>query len=273
MRTALCIGESDPTANNGIQADLKTYLVHDVNGVCAVGSISVQNTRKVSSVYALTASLLREQLRALFDDIAIDAVKVGLLTSVAHIEVVAEVLSGYASTPMVLDPVMQSKSGYGFITAETREALVRELFPLAEVVTPNLYEAEELTNSRIESLEDMKRAASEIVLQGAHKVVLKTGRSAHETTDVIFDGWRVQVLEGPRIRSGTLLGSGAAFSAALTANLALGKKFSEAVALAKKYVTQGLEHAIALGKGAAAINHSYRPFSTDSAQSKEHLGS
>lgn len=273
MRTALCIGESDPTASSGIQADLKTFLAHDVNGVCAVGSITVQNTRKVSTLYELAASLLREQLRALFEDIAIDAVKIGLLTSVAHVEVVAEVLSGFASIPIVLDPVMQSKSGYGFITAETREALVRELFPISEVVTPNLYEAEELTNGRIESLEDMKRAASEIVLQGAHKVVLKTGRSAHETTDVIFDGWRIQVLEGPRIRCGTLLGSGAAFSAALAANLALGKKFSEAVALAKKYVTQGLEHAIALSKGAAAINHSYRPFCSNVEDSKDRPGS
>jgi len=256
MKVALTIAGSDSSGGAGIQADLKTFQAHGVFGMSVITAVTAQNTQKVYDVQEIRPQLVEKQISCLFEDAVIDAVKIGMVSSVELIEAVSATLAAVNPPAVVLDPVMISKSGYPLLKNDARDALVQRLFPLAEVVTPNIFEAEALIAKKIRTLDEMKAAAAEILKLGARKVVVKGGHlGADAATDVLYDGQRFEELTSARIDTRNTHGTGCTFSAAIAANLALGKSFFDAVTGAKTYITGAIEHALPIGRGYGPTHH------------------
>ncbi|MFP4039475.1 MAG: bifunctional hydroxymethylpyrimidine kinase/phosphomethylpyrimidine kinase [Desulfosudaceae bacterium] len=261
MKIALTIAGSDPSGGAGIQADLKTFQAHGVFGMSAITAVTVQNTRKVYDVQEIDPALVREQIVRVFEDVTVDVVKIGMVSGPALIEKIAEALSRVsAPPPVVLDPVMISKSGYALLRSEARSALLERLFPLADIVTPNIYEAELLAGFNIQTRADMEQAARCMIAAGARQAVIKGGHLAgSEAVDLIWDGRRFETLSAPRIETANTHGTGCTFSSALAANLALGADFFTAAAAAKRYITEAIRRAPGIGHGAGPLNHMVVP--------------
>jgi hydroxymethylpyrimidine/phosphomethylpyrimidine kinase len=257
MKTALTIAGSDASGGAGIQADIKTFQAHGVFGMSAVTAVTVQNTQKVYAVQEMAPDIVSGQILCLFDDIEIDAVKIGMVSSITLIETIARALTQvqHRRPPVVLDPVMISKSGYALMAKDAQDALVQHLFPLAAVVTPNLHEAQALTGMAIESISQMKQAAKRIREQGAETVVVKGGHLPGQATDIFYDGSTFLELKGRRIDTKDTHGTGCSFSSAIAANLALGKDMPAAVTEAKTYITGAIENSLSIGKGCGPTNH------------------
>jgi len=255
--TALTIAGSDSGGGAGIQADLKTFQALGVFGTSAVTAITVQNTQKVYDIQEMRPQIVHDQITCLFDDFTIHAVKIGMVASVALIEAIAEALNSIDGLPpVILDPVMISKSGYALLQPDARAALVRHLFPLARVVTPNLPETEALLDRPIDCIDAMKAAAREILTLGAKMVVVKGGHLGEGgATDVLFDGERYRLLESERIETRSTHGTGCTFSSAIAAYMARGESFFEAVEKAKVYISGAIAHAFPLGKGCGPTHH------------------
>ncbi len=258
MRTALTIAGSDSSGGAGIQADLKTFQAHGVFGMSAITAVTVQNTREVAGIQEMTPEIVRGQIDCLFDDIDIQAVKIGMVASTTLIETIAATLAGRELPPVVLDPVMISKSGFPLLQEAAQTALVTHLFPLAEVVTPNIHEAETLIRHPIQTIAAMKDAALAILDLGARKVVVKGGHLGDVlATVILYDGHDFQELTAARIETRNTHGTGCTFSSAIAANLALGKPFFEAVADAKDYISGAIAHSLGIGKGHGPTHHFY----------------
>ena len=256
MRTALTIAGSDSSGGAGIQADLKTFQAHGVFGMSAVTAVTVQNTCGVFGIQEMTPEIVGGQIDCLFEDIAIHAVKIGMVASVPLIEAIAAALANRERPPVVLDPVMISKSGFPLLQEAAQSALVKHLFPLAEVVTPNIHEAESLIGRPIANLAAMKDAARAILDRGAHKVVVKGGHLGDaEATDILYDGHDFQELTAARVDTRNTHGTGCTFSSAIAANLALEKPFFEAVANAKTYISGAIAHSLDIGQGHGPTHH------------------
>jgi hydroxymethylpyrimidine/phosphomethylpyrimidine kinase len=257
MHTALTIAGSDSSGGAGIQADLKTFQALGVFGMSAVTAVTVQNTQKVYDIQEMRPQIVHDQITCLFADIAIDAVKIGMVASIPLIEAIARALGSIARLPpVVLDPVMISKSGYALLKPNAQAALVQHLFPLARVVTPNLPEAEALLGKEISDIEGMKHAAMEIAGLGANMVVVKGGHLGQgSATDVLFDGQQCRLLESRRIGTTNTHGTGCTFSSAIAAYMARGEPFFDAVAQAKTYIAGAIDHAFPLGKGCGPTHH------------------
>jgi hydroxymethylpyrimidine/phosphomethylpyrimidine kinase len=256
MKTALTIAGSDPSGGAGIQADLKTFHAHGVFGMSVITAVTVQNTTKVYGVQEIDPGIVHDQIIYLFEDIRIDAVKIGMVSGIRLIETIAETLGKINLPPVVLDPVMISKSGYSLLKKDARDALIRNLFPLADVVTPNIYEAEALTGIKIESVDEMKNAAEKILKLGAKKVVVKGGHlGGKPATDILYDGILLKELTGKRIETKNTHGTGCTFSSAIAANLAKGVDFFDAVSSAKTYITGAIKHSLDIGHGHGPVDH------------------
>ena len=256
MKVALTIAGSDSSGGAGIQADLKTFQALGVFGMSAITAVTVQNTQKVYAVQEMKPEIVQDQILCLFEDTTIHAVKIGMVSSIQLIETIANSLSNVSLPPVVLDPVMISKSGYRLLNQDAQDALVQHLFPLAEVVTPNIYEAEALIGEKIQDLDEMKDAAQRILSLGAAKVVVKGGHLGGDvSTDILYDGKEYESLESTRYETKNTHGTGCTFSSAIAAHLAMGKSFFEAVTLAKAYITGAIEHALSIGKGHGPTHH------------------
>ena len=257
MFTALTIAGSDSSGGAGIQADLKTFQALGVFGMSAVTAVTVQNTQKVYDIQEMHPQIVYDQIVCLFDDISINAVKIGMAASIPLIEAIARALGSIASLPpVILDPVMISKSGYALLKPNAQAALVQHLFPLARVVTPNLPEAEALLGRKITDIEGMKRAAMEIADLGAGMVVVKGGHLGQgNATDILFDGKECRLLESRRIETTNTHGTGCTFSSAIAAHMARGQTFFDAVSNAKTYIAGAIENAFSLGKGCGPTHH------------------
>ncbi len=257
LPVVLTIAGFDPSGGAGIAADLKTLSAHNCYGVASITALTVQNTLGVSSIYPVEADRLRESVKALLEDGRICAFKVGMLGNGANAEAVAEILSGNRGTPSVLDPVLRSAGGLKLIDESGLRVLRDKLLPLASVITPNLEEAAALTGMPVEGIEDMKAAARELVSMGAHAVVV-TGGHLEKAIDVLYDGENFETFAGERVKPDNTHGTGCTFSAAIAANLALGRQLRDAVVLAKVYVTEAIRKAFAVGPGRLPLHHLYR---------------
>ena len=256
MRVALTIAGSDSSGGAGIQADLKTFQAHGVFGMSAITAVTVQDTRKVYDIQELYPEIVHDQITCLFDDIEIHAVKIGMVSSIELIQAIAKALKAVKPPPIVLDPVMISKSGYRLLNQDAQDALIQHLFPLAEVITPNTYEAQALIGRNIKNIDDMKNAALDILKLGAKKVVVKGGHLEEDrATDILYDGRDFKKIQSRWVETKNTHGTGCTFSSAIAANIALGKTFFEAVALAKEYITGAIEHALPMGKGHGPTHH------------------
>jgi hydroxymethylpyrimidine/phosphomethylpyrimidine kinase len=256
MKVGLTIAGSDSSGGAGIQADLKTFHAHGVFGMSAVTAVTVQNTQKVYAIQEIKPRIVADQILCLFEDVRIHAVKIGMVSSISLIESIAGALKKVDFPPVILDPVMISKSGYPLLEPEAQDALIANLFPLAEVVTPNIPEAEALIGKRINNLGEMKKAARDILKLGAKKVVVTGGHlGGDHAVDILYDGAECRELGRHRIKTPNTHGTGCTFSSAIAANIARGKDFFEAVTNAKGYVTGAIEHSLSLGKGCGPAHH------------------
>jgi len=254
MARALTIAGSDSGGGAGIQADLKTFAALGVYGLCALTAITAQNTEGVRATLELPPELIEAQIDAVLEDLGADVAKTGMLSNSATIKAVAGRIRKWGLR-LIVDPVMLAKGGTPLLQPEAIETLCVELLPLAEVVTPNLPEAEVLAKCRIETLDDMRLAASRIFSLGPRYVIVKGGHRSAEPIDVFFDGEHVVELHAPRIQTSHTHGTGCTFSAAIAAFLARGFPIGDAVAQAKQYITEAIRHAPGLGHGHGPIAH------------------
>jgi hydroxymethylpyrimidine/phosphomethylpyrimidine kinase len=258
IKCALTIAGSDSSGGAGIQADLKTFHALGVYGLSAITAVTVQNTQKVHAVQPIDPQIVHDQIVRLFEDITIAAVKIGMVPNAEVIDAVARALNSVQCPPVVLDPVMISTSGHDLLKPTARQALVTRLFPLAEVVTPNIPEAEALVGMAITTTAHMERAAERIAQLGAAKVVVKGGHLAgDQAVDVLYDGRTIHHLSAPRRDTANTHGTGCTFSAAIAAFSARGDGFQDAVRKAKRYISGAIAHALDIGKGRGPTHHFY----------------
>ncbi|MEM2924310.1 MAG: bifunctional hydroxymethylpyrimidine kinase/phosphomethylpyrimidine kinase [Methanocellales archaeon] len=251
---ALTIAGSDSGGGAGIQADLKTFAALGVFGTSALTSITAQNTTGVRMIQDLSLEIIRAQIDAVFEDIGVDALKTGMLNSREIIETVVESIEN-RSVPIVVDPVMMAASGARLQREDAVEVLLQKLFPIATIVTPNLHEAEIITNLRIKSIEDMEKAAKEIAKIGPRNVLIKGGHLASEmVVDVLYDGKEYTYFKAPRIKTKNLHGTGCTFSASITAYLARGCSVKEAVEFSKRFMEKAIKYSFNVGKGSGPVN-------------------
>jgi hydroxymethylpyrimidine/phosphomethylpyrimidine kinase len=239
MASAMTIAGSDSGGGAGVQADLKTFAVIGVHGTCAVTSLTAQNPRRVSGMLATPAPMVSAQIAAVLEFASPGAVKTGMLLTAGIIQAVAESLAS-CRAPLVIDPVMVSTSGTILLERKALEALEMVLIPRARLVTPNLAEAEVFLQQRIESPEELKAAARALQARWGCAVLAKGGhlRGAREAVDYLFDGGREHVFIAPFAKGRKTHGTGCAYSAAITAYLALGCDLPEAVRRGKEFVTR-----------------------------------
>jgi len=260
MATALTIAGSDSGGGAGIQADLKTFAACGVYGTCAVTAVTAQNTLGVTAWEAVSTELVIAQIEAVGSDLPPAAVKTGMLATAAIVEAVAAAIKQLDLPNLVVDPVMIAKGGDRLLQADAVAAIRAELLTLAEVVTPNVPEAEVLSGSSIRTLDDMRAAARRIRALGPRVVVVKGGHLA--TGDLVVDVVCTPEgefdLTGPRFDTRHTHGTGCTFSAAIAAFLALGQPVGEALRSARAYLEGAIRHNPGLGAGHGPLNHFWR---------------
>ena len=259
----LSIAGSDSGGGAGIQADLKTFSALGCYGMTAITAITAQNTQGVRAIYGVPPEMLRAQIAAVVEDIGVDAIKIGMLHSPEVVQVVADAIGQYQLAQVVLDPVMVATSGDRLMASETVQVLIEKLFPLVQVITPNLDEAALLLGQPIEGAQALESAAQALLGLGASAVLLKGGHLAGNTVvDVLAqaDG-SVQQWQSARIVTANSHGTGCTLSSALAVYLALGHALPEAVALARSYILGALTAgaAVRTGHGHGPLNHAYAP--------------
>ncbi|MEY2977086.1 MAG: bifunctional hydroxymethylpyrimidine kinase/phosphomethylpyrimidine kinase [Prochlorotrichaceae cyanobacterium] len=254
---ALTIAGSDSGGGAGIQADLRTFAFHRVHGTSALTCVTAQNTCGVDRVDALPPEAVVAQIQSIVTDIGVQAVKTGMLLNVDIIAAVAEQIERWSLPHLVVDPVMVSRAGVQLIDDAAIALCKTRLVPLAQLLTPNRYEAEILSGLDIQNLEDMRQAARRILGLGCHAVLVKGGGlSGHlKGVDLWWDGQIEAVLETECVNTPHTHGTGCTLSAAIVANLALGTPLKTAVESAKQYVTQALHHSLAIGRGQGPVGH------------------
>jgi hydroxymethylpyrimidine/phosphomethylpyrimidine kinase len=257
MQTVLTIAGSDSIAGAGIQADLKTFAALGVYGVSGVTAITAQSTTGVTDVFPLSADIVRAQIDQVTQDAAIAAVKTGMLATVEIVEVVAEAVSRFQRSNLVVDPVMASGSGMRTLLAQEAVSILKtRVFPLATVVTPNVSEAAALCGTVVDSLSTAREAAKRIIDFGAAAVVIKGGHwGGAQAVDLLLHAGTFTEFPVPRVNVSGVHGTGCTFASAIAAGLALGDDIPAAVQRAKRYVTGAIEHSFEIGRGARILNH------------------
>lgn len=257
MKNVLTIAGSDSCGGAGIQADLKTFSAQGTYGMSVITAVTVQNTQGVFGCQDIDPEIIKGQIDAIFTDIEVSAVKIGMVSRIETINAIAEKLEQYQPRNIVLDPVMISKSGFDLMQPEAKDTLIRRLLPLAYLITPNLPEAEVITGRKIETLAEMEEAAKAIYAMGPKNVLIKGGHLEGEATDLLYDGKQLLTLQSERIHTKNTHGTGCTLSSCIAANLAKGKSVEEAVRIAKDYITVAIAHALDIGKGVGPTNHFY----------------
>lgn len=251
----LTIAGSDSGGGAGIQADLKTVTVLGCFGMSVITALTAQNTLGVHGIHEVPPEFVAAQFDAVATDIGIDAAKTGMLATSEVIRVVAGKIRQHRVEKLVVDPVMVAKGGMSLIREEAKRTLIAELVPLALVLTPNIPEAEVLSGIGISTLSDMKEAARIIGGLGARHVVVKGGHLAGAAADLLYDGRGFQTFSAPRIATADTHGTGCTYSAAMASFLGRGMEVPEAVAAAKRYITEAIRRAWRVGGAHGPTNH------------------
>jgi len=258
MKTALSIAGSDCSGGAGIQADLKTFAAHGVFGMTAVTSVVAENTFRVIEYQNIRPDIIEKQIDAVFEDIPPNAVKVGMLSCSQIMMAVAGKLLEWKPRNIVIDPVMYAKNGAPLMETDAIITLIKEIVPLADVITPNIPEAEKMSGGMaIKTHDGMREAARRIHAMGCRAVVVKGGHIEGDATDILFDGKNFYEYPSPRIDTKNTHGTGCTFSSAIASNLALGLPVFKAVENAKAYINTAIAHAPGLGKGNGPTHHFY----------------
>lgn len=258
MKRLLTIAGSDSCGGAGIQADLKTFSAHGVFGMSVITAVTAQNTQGVFAVQDISVDIIQKQIEVIFDDISVDAVKIGMVSKTETIKIIAQTLGKYQVKNLVIDPVMISKSGFDLLKPDAKEALIKYLLPMATVVTPNLPEAEVITGFKVNNLEGMKKAAEEIYKMGPKYVLVKGGHlEGGEAVDILYDGTVFTYYNSPKINTINTHGTGCTLSSAIAANLGNGLPMAQAIEKAKNYITIAIENSFSIGKGVGPVHHFY----------------
>ena len=258
LKQALTIASSDSGGGAGIQADIKAIQANGVFALSVLVALTAQNTKTVTMVHALPLEFIEAQIDAVFDDFEIGGVKTGMLFSAEIVKIVSSKLRALNVKNLVVDPVMISKSGCELVKADAIELIKNDLFPLAQIVTPNIHEAQRLADMSITTLEDAREAARRIHKLGCTNVLIKGGHFlAQPATDLLYDGKTFTLFGGEFIDTPHTHGTGCTYSAAIVAHLALGKDLIEAVKASKAYITEAIRHSLSIGHGHGPTNHFY----------------
>lgn len=257
IKTALTIAGSDCSGGAGIQADLKTMLANGVYGMSAITALTAQNTMGVTAVSEVSPEFLGQQIDAVFTDIFPDAVKTGMTANAGLIEGIAERLSFYRARNIVVDPVMIATSGARLISEDAVETLKSKLLPIADIVTPNIPEAEVLSGIKISDKADMEQAARLICDSYGCAVLLKGGHSIYDANDLLCENGGMTWFGGRRIDNPNTHGTGCTLSSAIASNLAKGHDLRTSVTLAKEYISGALSAMLDLGKGSGPLDHGF----------------
>jgi hydroxymethylpyrimidine/phosphomethylpyrimidine kinase len=251
VKVALTIAGSDSGGGAGIQVDLHTFAAHGLHGTSAITAITAQNTQGVLAWSAVDPAMLAAQIDAVASDMRVAAAKTGMLATSAGVEAVARAVRRHAIGPLVVDPVMVARSGHRLLDPAAERAYVDLLFPLADLLTPNVLEAEVLLGRPVRDAEAMRRAARDLGAMGPRSVLVKGGGLAGSPValDVLFDGAGIVDLSVPRVETVNTHGTGCTLSAAITSRLALGESLVAAVLGAKAYLTEGLRRSYSVGGG------------------------
>ncbi|MDQ6703519.1 MAG: bifunctional hydroxymethylpyrimidine kinase/phosphomethylpyrimidine kinase [Pseudomonadota bacterium] len=259
IKNLLSIAGFDPSGGAGIAADLKTFGALGCHGMAVIAALTAQNTQGVRAVHVPLASFAAAQIDAVFEDIDVAAVKIGMLASAAVVAAVADRLAFHKPRFIVLDPVLVATSGDALSAADAGEAIVQHLFPLATLVTPNFSEAACLSNHAIPAdREGMRRSAVLLYARGAKAVLVKGGHLSGATADdLLFDGASYRLFSAPRVVTRNTRGTGCTLSSAIAAYLAQGNELGEAISAAKTYLTGALTTAdeLGAGHGPGPVNH------------------
>ena len=256
-KTALTIAGSDSGGGAGIQADIKTMMANGVYAMSAITALTAQNTTGVRNIMNVTPQFLEDQLDAVFKDIYPDAVKIGMVSESPLIESISNKLKEYGPSNVVVDPVMVATSGARLISEDAIDVLKLKLFPLADLITPNIPEAEVLADMKIETVDDMTKAAQVIADRYSCCVLLKGGHSLNDANDLLYENGRSRWFYGKRIDNPNTHGTGCTLSSAIAANLAKGFPMEEAVERAKAYISGALGAMLDLGKGSGPMDHGF----------------
>ncbi len=257
MKTALSIAGSDSCGGAGIQADIKTITMNGVYAMSAITALTAQNTLGVRTIQESTPEFLEQQLDAVFEDIFPDSIKIGMVSSSELIDVIADRLKFYNAQNIVVDPVMVATSGSALIKTDAIKTLIEKLLPLAVLVTPNIPEAEVLSDMKIEGKEDMIKAAEYIEKNYGCSVLLKGGHSINDANDLLCENGRLVWFDGKRIDNPNTHGTGCTLSSAIASNLAKGLSLAESVKKAKDYISDALAEGLDLGKGSGPMKHNF----------------
>lgn len=257
MRTALSIAGSDSSGGAGIQADIKTMTANGVYAMTAITALTAQNTTGVTGIMEVTSEFLAQQLDSIFTDIRPDAVKIGMVSSSALIQVIAEKLKEYKAENIVVDPVMVATSGSKLISDDAIETLKTCLMPLSSILTPNIPEAEVLAEMKVETEEEMILAAKKISETFHCAVLCKGGHQLNDANDLLYRDGEYKWFHGKRIQNPNTHGTGCTLSSAIASNLAKGYSMDESVKRAKDYISEALEAMLDLGKGSGPMKHCF----------------
>ncbi|MBB6351524.1 MAG: thiD [Nonomuraea muscovyensis] len=253
----LTVAGSDSGGGAGIQADLKTMLALGVHGMSVIAAVTAQNSLGVQGYWELPPEAVRAQLDSVLGDIGAQAVKTGMLASPRLVEVVAESLGAYGA-PLVVDPVGVSKHGDPLLAPEAVETVKTRLLPLATVVTPNLWEVEQLTGVKVEGEDDLRRAADAVLELGPAWALIKGGHLPGEPVDLLTDGTSEHRFAAERLDNRHTHGTGCTLASAVASYLALGEDVPGAVGRAKEYVTGAIRQGFPLGDGIGPVDHAWR---------------
>lgn len=252
---ALTIAGSDSGGGAGIQADLKTFSAFRVFGMSVVTAVTAQNSLSVQGVFNLPPEFVARQIDSVLSDFGADAIKIGMLSTAPIIEAVALRLGAHRHGPVVVDPVMIAKSGAPLLEPSARTALIKEMLPLADLVTPNLPEAAALADMTVDDERSMVDAARRIHALGPRAVLVKGGHLKDSATDVLWDGRDLTRFPAPRLDSPNTHGTGCTYSSAIAAGLARGRSLRDAITDGKAYVTAAIREGFAAGRGVGALRH------------------
>lgn len=258
MYKVLTIAGSDCSGGAGIQADIKTITAHKMYAMSVITALTAQNTTGVFGIVNVESSFVRLQLDTIFNDIRPDAVKIGMVSDINIIRVIADSLRHYKANNIVLDPVMVSTSGSRLLSENAENALTRLLLPLADMITPNISEAEVLSGSKINNQDDMIKVAGFISRKSGSSVLIKGGHIGDDASDILMYDGNISQFTAARVDNANTHGTGCTLSAAIACNLASGKNLSQSIGDAKEYLTGALRAGLDIGKGRGPLDHTYR---------------
>lgn len=258
INKVLTIAGSDSSGGAGIQADIKTIMANGCYAMSAVTALTAQNTLGVTGIMESAPEFLELQIRAVFDDIRPDAVKIGMVSSAELINVIANLLIEYNACNIVVDPVMVSTSNSRLLKDDAINVLCERLFPLADIITPNIPEASLLISDEIKNDNDMIEAGKKLTEKYGVNVLIKGGHNVNDANDLLYTDSGYEWFYGEHIDNNNTHGTGCTLSSAIASYMARGCSLTESVRNAKEYISDVLKHDINLGKGSGPLNHGWR---------------